>query len=63
MKWLESYTHTNYIFELAAKWPKLVEANLERKEARLTPKAYKHVRPLIDKAITEVNQAKSRERS
>lgn len=58
MTWLEPYTHTNYIFELASRWPKLVEVNLRDKEVRLAPAAYKTIKPLIDKAIGEVKQAK-----
>jgi hypothetical protein len=54
MTWLNPYTHTNYIFEISARWPQLIEVNLSNKEARIRPKAYSIASRSVNEMINEV---------
>lgn len=62
MSWLKPYTHTNYVFEVAGRWPELVEIRAPNKEVRIRPDAFSAASKSIDKVIEEVDQSVNAQR-
>lgn len=57
MKALDAYgSHTNYVYELAGRYPRIVELSADKKSVRIRPEIHSQLCKLVDIGIRQAKK-------